>query len=46
VFYEKRGTTAGVLVADDSSDPGSLRFDPLPGDADHVTSASQPRLAI
>jgi pimeloyl-ACP methyl ester carboxylesterase len=36
VFYEKRGTTAGVIVADDSSDPGLLRVDPVPIDADHI----------
>jgi pimeloyl-ACP methyl ester carboxylesterase len=36
VFYEKRGTTAGVIVSDDSSDPGLLRVDPVPIDANHV----------
>jgi hypothetical protein len=36
VFYEKRGTTAGVIVADDSSDPGPLHVDPVAVDADHV----------
>jgi pimeloyl-ACP methyl ester carboxylesterase len=36
VFYEKRGTTAGVIVSDDSSDPGLLRVDPVPVDADHI----------
>jgi tetratricopeptide (TPR) repeat protein len=36
VFYEKRGTTAGVIVADDSADPGLLHVDPVAVDADHV----------
>lgn len=36
VFYEKRGTTAGVIVADDSSDPGLLHVDPVGIDADHL----------
>jgi pimeloyl-ACP methyl ester carboxylesterase len=36
VFYEKQGTTAGVIVADDSSDPGLLHVDPVGVDADHL----------
>jgi len=36
VFYEKRGTTAGVIVADDSSDPGLLHVDPVGIDSDHL----------
>jgi pimeloyl-ACP methyl ester carboxylesterase len=36
VFYEKVGTVAGVVVADDSSDPGLLNVDPVAIDADHV----------
>jgi len=36
VFYEKQGTAAGVIVADDSSDPGLLHVDPVGIDADHV----------
>jgi pimeloyl-ACP methyl ester carboxylesterase len=36
VFYEKQGTTAGVIVADDSSDPGLLHVDPVGIDADHL----------
>jgi hypothetical protein len=36
VFYEKRGTMTGIIVADDSSDPGLLRVDPVPVDADHI----------
>ena len=35
VFYEKQGTTAGVIVGDDSSDPGLLDVDPVGIDADH-----------
>ena len=35
VFYEKQGTTAGVIVGDDSSDPGLLHVDPVGIDADH-----------
>src|SRR5262249_8266677 len=35
VFYEKQGTTAGVVVGDDSSDPGLLHVDPVGIDADH-----------
>ena len=37
VFYEKQGTTAGIIVADDSSDPGLLHVDPVGIDADHLT---------
>src|SRR5262245_50148641 len=37
VFYEKQGTAAGVIVGDDSSDPGLLHVDPLGIDADHLT---------
>jgi hypothetical protein len=29
VFYEKQGTTAGIIVGDDSSDPGLLHVDPV-----------------
>src|SRR5262249_10180424 len=36
VFYEKRGTTAGIIVPDDSADPGLLHVDPIAIDADHV----------
>jgi hypothetical protein len=36
VFYKKRGATAGLTVADDSSDPGLLCIDPVPVDADHI----------
>jgi tetratricopeptide (TPR) repeat protein len=36
VFYETRGTTAGVIVADDSSDPGLLQVDPVGVDSDHL----------
>jgi tetratricopeptide (TPR) repeat protein len=36
VFYEKCGTTAGIIVADDSSDPGLLHVDPVGIDADHL----------
>jgi pimeloyl-ACP methyl ester carboxylesterase len=37
VFYEKRGTAAGIIVADDSSDPGLPNVDPIGIDADHIT---------
>ena len=37
VFYEKQGTSAGVIVTDDSSDPGLLHVDPVGIDADHRT---------
>ena len=37
VFYEKQGTSAGIIVADDSSDPGLLHVDPVGIDADHRT---------
>jgi tetratricopeptide (TPR) repeat protein len=36
VFFEKRGTNAGVIVGDDSSDPGLLHVDPVGIDADHL----------
>ena len=36
VFFEKQGTTAGVIVGDDSSDPGLLHVDPVGIDADHL----------
>jgi hypothetical protein len=36
VFFEKRCTTAGVIVADDSADPGLLHVDPVAVDADHI----------
>jgi len=36
VFFEKQGTTAGVIVGDDSSDPGLLHVDPVGVDADHL----------
>jgi tetratricopeptide (TPR) repeat protein len=36
VFYEKQGTAAGVIVSDDSSDPGLLHVDPVGIDADHL----------
>src|SRR5262245_55781155 len=36
VFLEKQGTTAGVIVTDDSSDPGLLHVDPVGIDADHL----------
>lgn len=36
VFYEKRGTTAGIIVEDDSSDPGLLWVDPVAIDASHI----------
>jgi hypothetical protein len=36
VFYETRGTTAGVIVADDSSDLGLLHVNPVAVNADHV----------
>jgi tetratricopeptide (TPR) repeat protein len=42
VFYEKQGTAAGIIVADDSSDPGLLHVDPVGIDADHQ-SISKPR---
>ncbi len=29
VFFEKQGTSAGIIVADDSSDPGLLHVDPV-----------------
>jgi hypothetical protein len=32
----KQGTTAGVIVGDDSSDPGLLHVDPVGIDADHL----------
>lgn len=35
VFYEKRGTAIGSIVADDSSDPGLLHVDPIGIDGDH-----------
>ncbi len=37
VFYEKQGTSAGIIVGDDSSDPGLLHVDPVGIDADHRT---------
>jgi hypothetical protein len=37
VFFEKQGTSAGIIVADDSSDPGLLHVDPVGIDADHLT---------
>ena len=37
VFYEKRGTSVGVVVGDDSSDPGLLHVEPIGVDADHLT---------
>jgi tetratricopeptide (TPR) repeat protein/pimeloyl-ACP methyl ester carboxylesterase len=36
IFYEKQGTTAGVIVGEDSSDPGLLHVDPIGIDADHL----------
>jgi alpha-beta hydrolase superfamily lysophospholipase len=36
VFYEKQATSAGVIVAEDSSDPGLLHVDPVSIDADHL----------
>jgi hypothetical protein len=36
VFVEKQGTTAGVIVGDDSGDPGLLHVDPVGIDADHL----------
>ena len=37
VFCEKQGTLAGVIVGDDSSDPGLLHVDPVGIDADHLS---------
>jgi tetratricopeptide (TPR) repeat protein len=37
VFYEVRGTSAGVVVTADSGDPGLLHVDPVAIDADHLT---------
>ena len=37
VFYEKRSTPVGVVVGDDSSDPGLLHVQPIGVDADHRT---------
>jgi hypothetical protein len=36
VFFEKYGTAAGVIVGDESSDPGLLHVDPVGIDADHL----------
>jgi tetratricopeptide (TPR) repeat protein len=36
VFFEKQGTTTGIIVSDDSSDPGLLHVDPIGIDADHL----------
>jgi hypothetical protein len=36
VFYEKRSTSVGVIVADDSADPGLLHVEPIGIDADHI----------
>ena len=36
VFFEKQGTATGIIVADDSSDPGLLHVDPVGVDADHL----------
>jgi len=36
VFFEKQGTAAGIVVSDDSSDPGLLHVDPVGIDADHL----------
>jgi tetratricopeptide (TPR) repeat protein len=36
VFYEKQRTTAGIIVRDDSSDPGLLHIDPVGVDANHL----------
>jgi hypothetical protein len=36
VFYEKQGTALGVIVGNDSSDPGLLHVDPVGIDADHL----------
>jgi hypothetical protein len=37
VFYEKQGTATGIIVADDSSDPGLPNVEPVGIDADHLT---------
>jgi len=37
VFYEKQGTSVGLIVGDDSSDPGLLHVDPIGIDADHLS---------
>jgi len=36
VFYEKQGAAVGIVVGDDSSDPGLLHVDPVGIDADHL----------
>jgi pimeloyl-ACP methyl ester carboxylesterase len=36
VFFEKQGSAVGVVVGDDSSDPGLLHVDPVGIDADHL----------
>ena len=46
VFYEKQGTTAGVIVGDDSSDPGLLHVDPVGIDADHPNICKPTTLTI
>jgi tetratricopeptide (TPR) repeat protein len=37
IFYETRGTQAGVIVGEASADPGLPGRPPIPIDADHVT---------
>ena len=37
IFYETRGTPAGVIVDEASADPGLTGRPPIPIDADHVT---------
>jgi hypothetical protein len=37
IFYETRGTPAGVIVDEASSDPGLTGRPPIPIDADHIT---------
>jgi tetratricopeptide (TPR) repeat protein len=39
IFYETRGTPAGVIVDEASADPGLTGLPPIPVDADHITIA-------
>src|SRR3712207_6318327 len=39
VFYETRGTQAGVIVDEASADPGLPGLPPIPIDADHISIA-------
>jgi tetratricopeptide (TPR) repeat protein len=47
IFYEARGTPAGVIVDEASADPGLPGRPPIPIDADHITIVKPPdRVAV